>query len=466
MFVSTDNQINYPYAQVRKENRDEGIREEGVYLFILFYLLLFFLMKLETYNWDNYYAQVVSLPEIRNVEGLDNLWVVTIFGYNCLVGKDSPTWEFNKYLFFPAESVLSKEFLRRNNLYRETSYNLDNTKKGFFEPSGRVKAIKFKGIVSSGFVIGISSLHSFCDINKLNKWDTFNRIDWEEICKKFTKPLPKTNDWKSKAIRRIEKFDIIIPNQFRFHADTPQFLRFLSDFKEGDRIVITEKFHGTSAVYSNVMTRTKMRPIERVARWLWVRVKDTEYYQLYSSRKVIKNSEIKDEKNGAHGFYWEDVWGKWAKALEGKIEKGITLYWEIVGYTESGKQIQSWYNYGCKYWESKFYCYRITYTTPDGNVIEFTDSQIRQYCKLREIEVVPLIEWFTWSEFTKYKDFALWLGIEEMCSMNDKKVPREWVVIRKDGKETYSAYKLKSQLFLLHESKVIDEGGEDLESNS
>ena len=50
-----------------------------------------------------------------------------------------------------------------------------------------------------------------------------------------------------------------------------------------------------------------------------------------------------------------------------------------------------------------------------------------------------------------------------MCPMNDNKVPREWVVIRRDWQETYSAYKLKSQLFLGHETKMIDEGAEDTE---
>lgn len=50
-----------------------------------------------------------------------------------------------------------------------------------------------------------------------------------------------------------------------------------------------------------------------------------------------------------------------------------------------------------------------------------------------------------------------------MCPLNDNKVPREGVVIRRDGKETYSAYKLKSQLFLTHETKEIDNGTVDTE---
>lgn len=267
--------------------------------------------------------------------------------------------------------------------------------------------------------------------------------------------------------KRLEKFDIVIPNQFRFHADTPQFLRFVSDFKHWDSIVITEKLHWTSAVFSNVLTKRKISLLERLSKYLWIHVRETEYYHLYSSRSVIKNDNIDDERNTGWGYYWEDLWWFHARMLEEKIEKWITLYWEIVWYTESWQWIQKWYHYGCKPCESKFYCYRITYTTADGVVIEFTDSQIRQYCSLRSIEVVPLLQVLTINKESFERLTNVYPKIiEVMCSMNEWKVPREWVVIRRDGQETYSAYKLKSQLFLTHETKMIDTGWEDLESNS
>lgn len=40
-------------------------------------------------NDSNYVATIVKLPELKAVDGLDNLMLATVFGYNCLVGKDS-----------------------------------------------------------------------------------------------------------------------------------------------------------------------------------------------------------------------------------------------------------------------------------------------------------------------------------------------------------------------------------------
>ncbi len=83
-------------------------------------------IKLNTIEDDsNYTCSCVILPELRDVNGLDNLKLATVFGYGCLVGKDSPK---GKYLFFPAETVLSQEFLRENNLFRSNLANKDTTK--------------------------------------------------------------------------------------------------------------------------------------------------------------------------------------------------------------------------------------------------------------------------------------------------------------------------------------------------
>lgn len=47
-------------------------------------------MKLSIIEGDeNYVATIVKLPELKKVEGLDNLMLATVFGYNCLVSKDS-----------------------------------------------------------------------------------------------------------------------------------------------------------------------------------------------------------------------------------------------------------------------------------------------------------------------------------------------------------------------------------------
>src|SRR5882724_1346374 len=114
-------------------------------------------MSLKVYDHSaNYTASVITLPVKQKVEGLDNLVMVEVFGNKCLIGKDSD--ETVKYLFFPSGTQLSAKFLSGNNLYRDLQLNADPNKKGFFEPNGRVKAIKFRGIISSGFVMPIDSI--------------------------------------------------------------------------------------------------------------------------------------------------------------------------------------------------------------------------------------------------------------------------------------------------------------------
>ena len=106
----------------------------------------------------NYTCTIVQDFQLKPAIGFDNLKMVTLFGYNCLVSKDTNPNE--QHLFFPAETQIDEKFLSANNLFRNSELNEDKEKKGFFEPSGRVKAIKMRGIVSSGFLIPITSLEN------------------------------------------------------------------------------------------------------------------------------------------------------------------------------------------------------------------------------------------------------------------------------------------------------------------
>src|SRR6478735_6286649 len=120
-------------------------------------------MSIKIYEHSkNYTATVVKLPVKQIVEGLDNLVKVEVFGNSCLISKDSNPE--GKYLFFPAGCKLSPEILKVNNLYRSNQFNLDQTKKGFFEDNGRVKAIKLKGIISSGFILEVTDVDIFSEL--------------------------------------------------------------------------------------------------------------------------------------------------------------------------------------------------------------------------------------------------------------------------------------------------------------
>ncbi len=416
----------------------------------------------------NYTCVVVKLPPKQAVVGLDKLVKVTVFGNDVLTQKD--TDENGLYLFFPAECQISEDYLSKNNEFRHKEKNADKTKGGFFEDTARVKAIKFKGVISSGYIAPISTLIGVVGddhyvLSKLKEGDEFTDLDGVNICKKYKITYQQSTSTESRHNKKLKRFDKLVPNQFRFHQDTSQLARNLHLFEPDQIVVITDKWHGTSAIYSNVLVNKKLNWVEKLAKKLGLDIVDKVYDKLYASRSVIKNQYINKEVTA--GFYNEDIWGVVDKEVREKIEQGITLYGEIVGYLASGKMIQKNYDYGALRGEHKFLVYRITYTKPDGNVIEFSWQQIKDYCKKYSLETVrelyfgrlsalPIMDrtMFEWLQFNY---------LEQDCKYCVSKVPAEGIVVRIDGKDTYSAYKLKAKRFLEGESKTLDGGEVNIE---
>lgn len=452
-------------------------------------------MKLEKLEGsENYCCSVVELPKLRDVPGLDNLKRVTIFGNDCLVGKESVEGEL--HLFFPAECKINSEFLSKGNLFRESSLNTNQAQTGFFEPSGRVKALKFKGVISTGFVVPLVSLDGVLnDWRYLKEGSEFNVCDGVEVCSKY-KPVRQqaTAGKESRFNKRLRRFDRLLPNQFRFHESTSHLAKNLHLFHPEDIVVITDKWHGTSAVFSVVLVKPKFNWWKRIRIAIggfiagFQGYRHTEYDNIYSSRSVVKNQYI--NKDVTPGYYNEDIWAIVNKELDGKIETGISLYGEIVGYLPSGKEIQKGYDYGCNPGlmsglpsatdkpEHKFLVYKITYTKPDGNVITFSWQQIKDYCKKYSIEHVKELYFGRYS-ILKYTatvgrmdsdqagdqmlSYLEAIYLREDCTHCKNKVPAEGICVRIDGRESYMTYKLKSKRFLERETKELDAGTVDME---
>lgn len=442
---------------------------------------------------ENYVCTVVRLPAKQKVEGLDKLVKVTVFGNDILTQKDAD--EKCLYLFFPAECAISSLYLQMNNEFRHTNLNMNpGAKPGFFEDTGRVKAIKFKGVISTGYIAPVNTLMYFdIDHTRLKEGDEFNSIDGMEICKKYKVTRTQATTTKeSRFNNKLKRFDKLVPNQFRFHEGTSHLAKNLHQFQPEDIIVITDKWHGTSAVFSNVLIKKELTWFERLLKKIGVDVVTTRYDRLYSSRSVIKNQYINTNiaTNALGGFYNEDIWGAVNKELEDKIEIGITIYGEIVGFLASGKAIQKGYDYGCLPPERefvrtgederrhKFVVYRITYTKPDGNVIEFSWQQIKDYCKKYSLEYVKELYYgksvhLVWDEpavnvehwRNSFFNFLSSYYLEGDCKHCVNKVPAEGICVRIDGRENYMTFKLKSKRFLEGESKQLDEEAKSGEVN-
>lgn len=468
----------------------------------------------------NYTATVIKLPVKQPVPGLDNLVKVEVFGNECLVGKDSSIERL--YLFFPAGTQLSHNFLSKNNLYRDIALNEDKNQKGFFEPNGRVKGIKLRGIVSNGFVIPAESLCNIINGVSVNVGDEFNEFNGELICQKYfpkgiqTPGLPK-GDKQTKINNKLA--DLMIPGQFRFHVETAHLAKNLHLINPNDILVITDKWHGSSGILSRVYANRKLTRLQK----LWNKVKCLPKFEarqlvyIYSSGKPKSNLPKGVEgswTNTGVDYYTSNIWKETLDRYKTCIEEGISIYGEIVGFTSGGAYIQKGYDYGCVSIPTKigtdglctcdaatkcpngrigsamrcseaelpknnrFIVYRITYTKPNGEFIEFSWQQIKDYCKKYNLEHVKEFYFGKAMDINKgyleatnnveeWRNALLYqlqnrYNLEMNCKHCNNKVPAKGIVLRVDGHlNSYNVYKLKSKLFILGESNSEEINIED-----
>jgi len=438
---------------------------------------------------SNYLARIVKLPAPYKHPNADRLQLVNIQGSVVVTGMNAK--EGDLYVYFPLESRLNSEYLKWSNSYSDSTLNADQTKKGYFGDKGRVKAQKLRGQPSEGYIVPLQDIESFF-IKGLGCPDTFeldavgenfNGIEFDTInhsglsiliCEKYVPPMqyakgPKNMPKKDKRVRHNR----IVDGQFRFHVDTAQLKKNIHSINPTDTITITEKLHGTSLVCSRVLVNRELKWYEKLLKRIGIKIQDKEYGMVYSSRSVIKN-KYTDKDPG--GFYKEDVWGAAAKRLEPALKDGITFYAEIVGFTTNGGCIQKGYDYGCKQGEFEVYVYRMTYTNPAGDVLELNTNQIKNYCDKFGLKMVPIHYHGEAQHFVDFYpgDYPQWEAnglleiltkefLEKKCGICKNDVPNEGVVVTVE-RDQFTAYKLKSFAFFERESKELDSGEVDLET--
>lgn len=425
---------------------------------------------------SNYLARVVKLPTLRKHSNADRLQCVTIAGCNVITGLNAK--EGDLYVYFPLECSINKDYLSYTNSFREKERNRDDTQVGFFDfKNGRVKAVKLRGERSEGYIAPTStveewleskgqkiSLAEFVDVD-------FDTICGELICEKYINPetLRKAN-LAAKQGKKAKKESKLIENQFRLHSDTAQLKRNIKNISPEDIISVSEKYHGANASFGRVLCKRKLSLGEKVLRFFGGKIQESEYDYVFSSRRVIKNLEP-DSKDH---FYDCDIWTFNGKKVSESIQDGVTLYGELVGQTPTGAWIQKEYDYGTEKLESAFYVFRITYTTPEGRVYEFSTPEMIEYCNKFALKYTPvhyygkakdlypdLKEGEHWHENFLAKlmeDYT-----EGKCKYCSNKVPREGVVLKKESLFEFEAYKLKSFEFLQRESSLLDRGETNIE---
>lgn len=442
-------------------------------------------MKFKEPKNPNYAATIVSVSNIIPLEGMDRVQAAIILGNQVIVGKNIKKGDVG--IYFPVECQLSEGYLKNNNLYRKTELNLDPTiKGGYFEENGRVRCIKFARVhKSEGIFMPLESLQYTGELHfKVN--DTFDELNGHEICKKYVIKQNRTPGLSgSRKTHNTKKYESkLVENQFRFHQDTSMLFRNLHRIEPDSLISISYKLHGTSGISSYVLCKRKLNWYEKLLLKLGVDIKTVEYDYLYSSRKVIKNEEL--NPNAQH-YYSEDIWGIAHNELKDYLQKGMTFYYEIVGFLPNGGAIQKDYDYGCEPGQHTIYIYRITQTNPDGKVVEFSAKQVQDFCKKNGLNAVPELYYGYAKNFTGIipvkqegnniylEDLESWRNHflsaikmnynEKSCYMCQNQVPEEGVVIRVEGLD-FEAYKQKSTAFYELETKQLDKGESNIEDDN
>lgn len=425
----------------------------------------------------NYLCKVIKVPTLRKHPNADKLMIMTIDGNDIITSNDTPEGQVS--IYFPLECQISHEYLSKNNDYRgNLGLNVDpDAIGGFFQEKGRVKAVKLRGSKSEGYVVPITSLE--CIIGKkyveLEQYigEEFDTLDGVLLAKKYVVQKPSSTQGSGKdKTRPKRKFQSkLIDNQFRLQYDTSQLGKNIHKIRPDDLISITWKLHGTSFVSSKILCKRRLKWYERIAKYLGLRVVDTEYAVIYSSRKVIKNEDL--NKDQLH-FYKYDLWADINNLFKDQLLDGETVYGECVGYTKDGGFIQNGYDYGCESHKHKVYVYRITHTSTQGKVIDLPFSLLKERCVQLGVDAVPEIfigkaKDYLFAPSLAHEDFLQdWRDKlltklkndyvhDQDCQFCKNKVPAEGIVLRIEGLKP-EAFKLKAFRFLERETKELDTG--------
>lgn len=451
-------------------------------------------MKLKEPKNSNYAAIIVSIKNVVPLEGADKLHGAIIMGNQVIVDKTIGIGTVG--IYFPVECALSNEYLKVNNQYRDSTLNSDNTKKGYFAENGRVKCIKFLNVhKSEGFFMPLESvLFTGVDINDFNIGDEFDELNGIEICRKFvakgtvkTKSNSEPKTGKNKT--NVKMKNLLVDNQFRFHEETTVLYKSYNKITPNTLVHISYKQHGSSGISSYVLVKKQLKWYEKALVKLGVNIPDKEYGYIYSSGKPkskLPKGIVGKYKNNNGDYYSHDIWKESFNYLKDYLSEGLTLYYEIVGYTPGGSLIQAQYDYGCQKPSGlnyefgvnyKIAIYRITHTGTDGKVYEYSPIQLQEWCKKMNLPAVYQLYYGYAKDLfkvnklrvpadanfgEKFMELVKELYNDKDCFMCANKVPEEGCVIRIDG-INFNAYKQKSHTFLQFETKQLDKGVVNIE---
>ena len=225
-----------------------------------------------------YKAIVAKIDDIQPIANADNIQLAKVLGYFVIVNKSQQVGDMG--ILFPDDGKLSAEYLKLNNLYRHEYNNEDQNKKGFFEDSGQIRALKLRGAKSDCYFAAMESLSFFGDIKNLKLGDEVQTFNGKTIAEKY---VSKSNQRASggennvsvrfaspklgflnKLVKRYKHVSAVrnivaainyvtetttkgLFPSFKEHQDSQQFRLAAENIQVGSRILVFPKYHGCVA---------------------------------------------------------------------------------------------------------------------------------------------------------------------------------------------------------------------------
>lgn len=422
---------------------------------------------------------VVAVEKLRPHTNADRLQVATFFGSDTCVGLDVVKGEIG--IYFPSDLQLSGEFCVVNHLCRKKPDGTPDT--GYLDPEKRnIRPIKLRGERSDGIFMSISCLeYTGANLDDINVGDTITVVNGHEICKKYIPRGHNSNNSAKGKGNKTRKKHVPVAPLFTEHADTEQLAYNLGAFKPGDEIEITLKMHGTSQ-------RTAYLPVLKgYKRTIWDKLFGREGTPIYDWGYISGTRRtVLDDWDG--GFCGSNAFRKQHHdKFVGKLHKGEEVYYEVVGFTDSGTPImgkgnnkkldkdfvkqygeETVFSYGCSSDgsdapQSDLYVYRMTMTNEDGDVVEYSPDFMRYRCEQMGIKYVPVF-WKGFADETiDWNDAGMTAGewvMEKAEQYYDGPDPigkthvREGVVVRIINRPKFCAYKTKNYSFKMLEGLI------------
>ena len=362
-----------------------------------------------------YNAYVTRIKNLRKHPNADRLQLGECFGNTVCVSLEYVDNQLG--IYFPCDGQLSVEFAETNNLLRKKD-DAGNSIGGYMDSNKRnVTAIRLRGEKSDGLFLPLTCLETFGDVSTLKEGDVINTFNGHEICCKY---IPRCNHRQGHVSdgnrTRKKKVKINLP-YFNEHIDTPQLAYNMNMFKPGDIICLTEKVHGTSSRNANTLSISyKKNLFHKIFKLKGKEVK--EYKYVVGTRRTVL-------ENASDGYYGTNEFRmNWAEKFKNKLLPGECVFGEIAGFIAPGQPIMAKgdnkkikdknfikafgdttvFSYGCSEEEgnSRYFIYRMTYTSPEGFVFEYPWDFVKLRAEQMGFEVVPELDRFI---YTTEEDF-------------------------------------------------------------